>query len=238
MTKYQALIFRFILFLAGAGIVVLAFFLINTGRELNSSDTFIWTSIGVMYLIFFLPFFFSTINIGNFSAKIPSISMVWTGILFYIAASVIIIVLLIKTVISLNIAIIIQAILLFIYLINVYFSYFAASHISKTAEEEVDKNYYMTKIKSKAGVLLLSVNNLTGEYANAQKILKQSIDDIKYISPVDNDTGSGLEANILRLLNSISEIIGSVQGGAQNLQLENAANNLQSLVNERKLLRN
>ena len=238
MTKYQALIFRFILFLAGAGIVILAFFLINTGRELNSSDTFIWTSIGVMYLIFFLPFFFSAINIGNFSAKIPSVSMVWTGILFYIAASVIIIVLLIKTVISLNIAIIIQAILLFIYLINVYFAYFAASHVSRVAEEEDDKNYYMTKIKSKAGVLLLSVDKLTGEYANAQKILKQSIDDIKYISPVNNDIGSGLEANILRLLNSISEIIGSVQGGAQNLQLENAANNLQSLVNERKLLRN
>ena len=238
MTKYQALIFRFILFLAGAGIVILAFFLINTGRELNSSDTFIWTSIGVMYLIFFLPFFFSAINIGNFSAKIPSVSMVWTGILFYIAASVIIIVLLIKTVISLNIAIIIQAILLFIYLINVYFAYFAASHVSRVSEEEDDKNYYMTKIKSKAGVLLLSVDKLTGEYANAQKILKQSIDDIKYISPVNNDIGSGLEANILRLLNSISEIIGSVQGGAQNMQLENAANNLQSLVNERKLLRN
>jgi len=238
MTKYQALVLRFFLFLAGIGVVLLAFFLTNRGKEIGANVTFTWISIGVMYIVFFLPFFFSSINIGNFSVKIPSISMVWTGILLYIAASITVIVLLSKAVIALNTAIIIQAILFFIYLINIYFSYFASSHAGKVAEEEDDKKYYLNKIKSKAGVVLLSVNKLSGGNENAQKILRQSIDDIKYIYPVNNDMGSDVEAGILRSLNAIAEIMANVQSGADNTSLESAAINLQSLVNERKLLRN
>jgi len=238
MIKYQALVFRFILFLAGAGIVVLAFFLINGSKELSGSDMFIWASISGMYLVFFVPFFFSAVNIGNFSAKIPAISMVWTGILLYTAASITLIVLLVRNIIPLNIAIIIQAVLFFIYLINVYFAYFAVSHVKSAAEEVEDKEFYLKKIKSKAGVVLLSVNRLSGEYEKTQKLLKQSIDDIRYISPVNNDAGSELETGILRSLDSISEIIDAILGGAGNPSLENAAIALQQLVKERKLLRN
>ena len=238
MTKYQSLLLRLFLFIAGALVVLLAFFLINGERELSRGDWFIWISVGVMYLVFFLPFFFSAINKGNFSAKIPSIAAVWTGILFYIAASVTVIVLLLKMIISLNTAIIIQAILFFIYLVNVYFAYFAASHAVRVAEDEDDKKYYITKIKSAAGVLLLSVNRLPGGYESAQKILKQSIDDIKYLSPSGNDSGGELEKNILNSLNSISEILGSIQEGAENSTIEKAAVKLQAQVNERKLLRN
>ena len=238
MTKYQALAFRFILFLAGIGIIILAFFLINGDKEPGSFDIFIWASIGIMYVVFFVPFFFSAVNIGNFSAKIPSISMVWTGIIVYIAASIMVIYQLLKGTISLNIAIIIQAVLFFIYMINVYFAYFANSHVKNVAEEEDDIKFYITKIKTKAGVLLLSVNRLPGEYEKTQKILKQSIDEIRYISPVNNDMGSELETGILGSLNSISEIIDAILGGAQNPSLESAAINLQQLVKERKLLRN
>ena len=219
MTKYQALVFRFILFLAGAGVVLLAFFLINRGKELGANGAFTWISIGIMYIVFFLPFFFSSIGTGNFSIKIPSLTVRWTGIFLYTAASITVIVLLSKAVIALNTAIIIQSILIFIYLINIYFSYFASSHAGKVAEEEDDKKYYLNKIKSKAGVLLLSFNKLSGGCENAQKILRQSIDDLKYIYPVNNDMGSDLEAGILRSLNAIAEIINNVQSGADNTSL-------------------
>ena len=238
MTKYQALILRFILFLAGAGIVLLSFFLINGDKELGRNDVFIWISIGVMYLVFFLPFFFSAVNTGNFSAKIPSLSMIWLGILLYTGASIIVIILLSRVIITLNAAIIIQAIIFFIYMVILYFAFFAVSYAGKTAEEEDEKKYYITKIKSKAGVLLLSVNKLPGEYENARNILIKSIDDIKYIFPVNNDTGGELEANILRSLDSLSQIIGNINSGACNSSLENAAIDLQSQVSERKLLRN
>jgi len=238
MSKHQAFFFRFVLFLAGAAIIVLTFFLTNEGRELSNIDVFIWISVGVMYLILSVPFFFSSLNIGNFSAKIPSLALIWFGILLYIAASITVIFLLYHIVISLNTAVIIQSILFFAYLVNIYFAYFAVSHAAGVTDEEDEKKYYLTRIKSQAALLLLSVNKLSGDYKEAQKILTQAIDDIKYIYPVNNDAGSELETRILHSLSLLSEILSSVNSAAGNLSLDKETVNLQSLVNERKLLRN
>jgi len=239
MTKNQSSLFKVLLFFVGAGIVLLAFFLLRGDRELTAIGAFVWTSIGVMYLVFFLPFFFSAINIGNFSGKIPALSMVWLGIILYIVASIAVIILLTKTnFLSVNIAVIIQAVLLFIFLIDVYFAYFAVSHIGNVAAQEAEKQQYITLIKSKAQVLLLSVNKLPAEYENTQKILKQVFDDIKYTYPVNGGVGDELESKILHSLETISEHLSGIQSGAYPAALEKDALNLQTLVKERKILRN
>jgi hypothetical protein len=226
-------------FLAGAGIIVLAFFLSSGDHELNRTDVFVWTSIGLMYLVFFLPFFFSAINIGNFSGKIPVLSMVWLGIVFYIAASVTVIILLLKAnVISLNMAIIIQAVLLFLFLVDVYFAYFASSHVGAVAAEEAGKQQDISRIKSKALIFQLSVDRLPSDYEKARKILKRALDDIKYIYPVDGGVRSDLESKIMHSLDTLAELVGGIQSGAHTAALESEAENLQMLVNERKLLRN
>ena len=239
MTRSQSLFFRFLLFLTGAGIVVLSFFLINVDRSLSRIDVFTWLSIALMYLVFFLPFFFSAINIANFSGKIPVLSMVWLGILFYIAASVAIILLLKNSpAFSLNTAIIIQAILLFLFFIDVYFAYFASSHVQSVAAEEAEKQRFISQIKSKAQVLSLSLNRLPAEYENAQKTLMQTVEDIKYIYPVNGSAGGNLEQLILISLNTLSELADDILSGAHSVSLESEAANLQTLVKERKLLRN
>jgi len=237
MTRNQLLFFRFILFLAGAGIIVLAFFLTKGDRELNRSDAFIWTSIGLMYLIFSLPFFFSAINIANFSGKIPSLALIWTGIFFYIIASVILLLLLaFFHILSINMVIIIQAVLLFIFAINVYFAYFASSHVGNVAMEEAGKQQYLNQIKPKAQTLLLLVNKLPVEFSNAQKTLTQSIEQIKFIYPVDRGAGINLESQIFQSLNKLSELCSTP--GAIPSVLEGEAEKLLMLVKERKLLRN
>lgn len=239
MTKNQSLFFRFLLFLAGAGIIILAFFFYKGSHELNRQDAFVWISISLMYLIFFLPFFFSSININNFSGKIPVISLAWFGIILYIAISVVIIILLNKThVISLNTAIIIQSILLFLFFVNIYFAYFAVSHVHAVTIEEESKQQYISQIKSKAQVFQLTVDKLPAEYENVQKILKRTLDDIKYIYPVNNGAGGDLESKILRSLNTLSEFAGNIQSGPLSAAIKPEAENLQMLVNERKLLRN
>lgn len=237
MTKNQSLFFRVLLFLSGAGIILLAFFL-NTGdREINGIDAFFWTSIGLMYLIFFLPFFFSAIDIGNFSGKVPALSLVWSGVILYIAASITVIILLKAAfVISLTVAVIIQAVLLFLFLVDVYFAYFAADHVSAVAVEEAGKQQYLTRIKSKAQVLQLSIEKFLPE--SAQKILKRTLDDIKYLSPVNGGAGGDLEVKILQSLDALSEISGGIHSGGNLAALEPESENLQALVNERKLLRN
>ena len=241
MTKNQSLLFRFLLFLAGAGIVVLAFFLITGNRELNQTDAFIWISIGLMYLVVSLPFFFSTIRIANFSEKIPVLSIIWwISIPLYLAGSITIIVLLSRAIpiISLNTAVIIQSIILFLFALSIYLAYFVSSHVRRTVVKEEVKQQYINQLKPKAQSLLLSINRLPAEYENLQKNLKQTIEEIKYIYPVDGGAGSNLEKRIINSLNIISEYCVIIQSGGHTSALKDEVDNIQMLVKERKLLRN
>jgi hypothetical protein len=237
MTRKQSLLFRVILFLFGAGIIALAFFLSNEGKELSRIDIFVWASIAVMYLVFFTPFFFSAIRIGNFSVKIPPLALVWIGISGYIILSIWNIILLVTSM-SFTRAIIAQAILLFAFLIDVYFAYFASDHVGRVAVQEKIKQQYVNELKSKSQILLLSVNELPAEYETSQQLLKQSIEDIKYIYPVDNAAGDELELKIIIALKSIAEMCDAVTTGGHPSSMESMARNLQAIVKERKLLRN
>jgi hypothetical protein len=239
MTRNQSLLSRFLLFLGGAGIVVLAFFLLRGARELTRTDAFVWASIGLMYLFFFLPFFFSAIRAGNFSGKIPSLALVWIGVILYIGASIAVIVLLaVATIISINVAIIIQSILLFLFLLTIFFAFFASSHVRSVAAEEAGKQQYLAQIKPKAQALLIAVNRLPAGYENAQKILSTTIDDIRYLYPVDRGAGSDLESRIMQSMNFIAEICGSISAVSHSTLLDTEAAKLLGLVQERKLLRN
>jgi hypothetical protein len=238
MTKNQSLIFRSLLFLAGAGIILLAFFLTTSGKEPDKPDVFMWISIGVMYLVLSLPFFFSAIDIANLSGKVPKLSIVWTGIIVYVITSIIIIVVLKMSVFNLNAAIIIQAIIFFVFLINVYLACFASSHVGKVAAEEAGMQRYIVQLKPKAQSLLLAVNRLPPEYEKAQKKLRQAIEDIKYIYPINSGAGDELEQEIIQSLNVISEYCGNIQAGGHTAALEDQAESLTMLVKERKLLRN
>ncbi|MDR2783298.1 MAG: hypothetical protein LBB48_05590 [Treponema sp.] len=242
MTRKQSLTFRIILFLFGAGVVALAFVLNTSGKVLTNAAIFTWISIGIMYLMFFIPIFFSTINIANFSGKIPSLSVMWTGIASYIIASSIVIILLSNAVISLNKAVTGQAALLFLFAICAFLAFFASSHARDVGEEEKKKTQFSTGLKARAQILSLSVNSLPAEYEAAKTIIARALEEIKYLSPVDGFEGFDLEYKIMDSLNSISDICDITVGIAVPMgttgSLETEARMLQMLVKERKLLRN
>lgn len=239
MTKNQSLLWRIILFIAGAGILVTAFFLTKGESELTPTDIFIWSSIGLMYIVFFLPFFFPMFRVSDFSGKIPALPVLWLGIIVYIIASTAVIILL-KTVpaFTFNIAIVVQSILVFLFLIVIYISFFAVSRTVRVAEEEKAIRRPTGDIKAKALSLALSADRLGSEYEKAQKILKAAFDDIKYLSPVNNNAGNEVEEKIFRSLLVLEELCGNVHQGAHPGTLETEASKLQMLVKERKLLRN
>lgn len=238
MTRNSLFAFKCILFLLGAGVVVLAFTLNTGGRELARRDIFMWVSVAVMYIVVFLPFFFSSIRIGNFSGKIPSLVMVWAGVFLYVPVSVIVIVLLRTGIVSFNAALIIQAVLVFLFALVVYFGYFANFHVRSVAEEEAVLAERLTEVKSKALSLALAADRLPGEYEEARKILKRALDDIKYIAPVRNGAGTDVETEIASALDSIKMLCGMTGEGARPLSFEKEVDRLQTLVKERKLLRN
>ena len=237
MTGKQSVFFRIVLFLFGAGIIALAFFLSTGGKEISESTAFIWISIALMYLVFFTPFFFSVIRLGTFSAKIPPLAFVWTGISIYIILSVINIVLLSKGM-SFTKAVVAQCILLFLFFVDVYFAYFASDHVSSVAAAEKEKQRYIHELKEKAQALLLRIKILPVEYAAAQTEISAGIEDCKYIYPVDTDVAGELERKIIAALQAIEESCKSIAAGEHSTDLEKTAGNLRLLINERKLLRN
>ena len=235
MTRNQSLVFKLILFLFGAFIVYLAFRIF--GRDyLSNIDKFMWVSIGLMYLVFFCPFFFSSISIGRFSGKIPSLTMVWLGIFIYVFASIGVIVLLKNDTVSFNTALILQAVLLFFFGLDIFFGYFASSHVGKVAAEEAKKTGYIEALKERSNLLVIKANQLTPEYGSVQIMLKQVKDDIRYLSPAN--WGLDLEQKILSSLAAISELCDTVVNGGNSPALEEETKKLQILVKERKLLRN
>ncbi|MDR2869823.1 MAG: hypothetical protein LBV04_05175 [Deferribacteraceae bacterium] len=230
MTKQQSLLFRCGLFFAGALVVILALVL-STEGELTRRDAFVWSSIALMYLLFFTPFFFSAIDIKNFSGKIPKLSLVWFGIIMYIIASVAVILLL--NVISLSMAVIIQAILLFLFLIVLYLALFASAYIA----EQGDISSHLNEIKAKAKQLSLQVGKLPAEYAAAKTLLQKAIDDIAYISPLES--ANNLEQQLLSNIDTIAAMLERSPNAAINpSELEQKADSLLDKVRERKALRN
>jgi hypothetical protein len=222
----------------GAGIVFLTFHLFAGDRELTQTDKFMWGSIALMYGVFFIPLFFSHIRIGNFSVKIPSLTLVWMGISLYLPASVVVIILLKTGLISYNVSLVIQAVLIFLLAAAVYMGYFANSRVGEVAVEEAAQRQYLTEIKNKASLLSIAVNALPAEYGKVQKTLGQAIDDIKYITPVRNNAGTETELKILSALEAIREICAGAAGGSRPASFEAEAEKLRMFVKERKLLRN
>jgi hypothetical protein len=202
MTRNQSLFFRFMLFVMGAGIVALAFHLFAGGRELTQTDKFMWISIAGMYVVLFAPLFFSSVHIGNFSFKIPSLTLVWMGVCLYLPASAAVIILLRAALISFNAALVIQAVLVFLLAGTVYLGYFANARVREVAAEEAGLRQYLTEIKNRASALTPAVNALPAGYGKIQETLRRALGDIKYITPVQNNMGTETELKILKRITS------------------------------------
>jgi hypothetical protein len=234
--RFSAL--RYLLFIAGGGILVLAFFLTGGGKNPGRADVFMWVSIALMYLVIFVPFFLSAIRIENFSDKIPSLVMVWAGIFVYVPASTAVIILLKTGILSFNAAVIIQSVFVFVFSVNVYAGYFANAHLRGLGTEESNLRGRLTEIKSKAASLSLAAGRLPAQYGEIQKKLSHCLDDITYITPVLNGLGDEGESRILAALEQIKTRCETAAQGGTPADFEKTVDELRAFVAERKLLRN
>jgi hypothetical protein len=191
-----------------------------------------------MYLVFFVPLFFSAINTGNFSVKIPSITIIGLGIFVYIPVSIVIIALLRFSIISLNAALVLQSIAIFALLLYIYLGCFASSHAGGVAAEEANKLYALTEIKNKSALLALKAGSLPDEYEEIRKLIKKSADDIRYLFPAGQNKSTETDTKILDVIEKLNEICDTVSGGGHPSSFEQEAKKLQALIAERKLLRN
>jgi hypothetical protein len=244
----------------GAGITALALYLFQGTREVTAVDKFTWVSVFVMYLFFFIPFFFSSIRIARFSVRIPSMILTWLGILIYVGASIVVLVLLRTRIapvnqsavveiiesyldqepryyLKLNQALVIQAILVFLFLLDIYFACFAQAHVASVAHKARSKRQYLTEIKDKAASLSLTAGSLPSQYEQVQKLIHQVTEDINYISPVSAGAGTDAELQIISSLDNLQECCDIVSTGGTPASFDAEVKKLQMIVKQRKLLR-
>jgi hypothetical protein len=164
--------------------------------------------------------------------------MVWIGIFLYIPASVAVILALKISAIVFNTALLIQAVLIFLFLLDIYFAYFANSHIQAVAVEESGKLQYVTEVKNKALLLVVKAGSLTGTYEPVQGQIKKAAEDIRYFSPVDRGKSMETDLKIINAIENLSQLCDVVSGGGHPDSFDVEMNKLQILIKERKLLRN
>ena len=116
MNSKQLDIFRTLLFIGGLVIVGVTFGIVNyplPENGLAASQKFFWTEIIICYLVFFVPFFFSSITSKTIDTKITSTVNIWISVIVFEIVAIIFAILALNEKVSIQIAILVELIVFF-----------------------------------------------------------------------------------------------------------------------------
>ena len=228
-------IFKNLLFVLGLVIIAIAFAVVNSPmpeQGLTSGQKFLWVEIVICYLVFFIPFFFSSISSKNIDTKITSTIAIWISVIIFEIIAIALTVLSLNDVVKIKVSIIVELIVFFISAIFVYFGYFSGNHIGNVQAQEKQSLNKIKELKSAFEMLNLKTQMWPDEL-NAQKAaVKKLCDDVRYISPLESDAASKIEMKLIVAANVIMESnLSSAEMDSKILELTN-------LMSQRKLLKN
>lgn len=225
-----------ILFILGIVVLAFAFLLLSPLFENNRAEyTFACVSVSLLYLAFFLPIILYSFK-GGVSAAAASGAVYYKGLTLYGVISIADIILEF-TVIPLSIAIVIQIIALFVFVVWIAMAVITKSHIESTLQDEEQKKSTIMELRSRSRKLSalaagLDKGNIIRE--SAEKIA----DNMQYLSPGNTADSHDIERRMLAVLDSI--IMDSYFVSDGNLptdSLESKFRNFNVLYRERKNMR-
>lgn len=234
MNSKQLNIFKTILFITGLAIVGLAFAIINYPMPeagLSAVQKFFWAEIVICYLVFFVPFFFSSITSKTIDTKITSTVNIWISVIIFEVVAITFAILTRKEVVNMRISMLVELIVFFVAAIFIYFGYFAGNHIGNVQAQEEKSLNKISELKSAFEMLNLKTDMWSYELNNQKERIKKLCDDIRYMSPVDTGETSKLEMKLIIYANVLTEAaLTPVEMDSKILELTN-------LINQRKLLK-
>ncbi|MDR0636149.1 MAG: hypothetical protein LBF87_03630 [Treponema sp.] len=227
MTRSQSILLRLVLFVLGASIITLIFFLSTKNTELSMVSRFTWISISLMYLVLCSPLVFF-----SFVGKVGSFAMLLTGIGLYIIISIVLVILAnVGVVVEIGIAFIAQAILFVFFAALVYVAYFGGSGTGRA-----ERLASIKKLQSLAAAVDLKISDLPNEYSIVHSSLNQIIEDLRYLTPLKSKRSVELEDKIMDNLHFLGQYCDSAMLGGNISAFEREIKNLQALVRQRKAL--
>lgn len=230
----QLNIFKTILFIAGLAVIAVAFFIVNLPFQeggLLANQIFFWVNIALMYLVFFCPFFFSTISSKTIDTKITSTIGIWISVIIFEIVALVFSILVLNKVSTIKLAIIIELVLIFLCAIFIYFGYFAGNHIANVQVAEQESLNKIAELKNAFEMLNLKVQIWSDSLSEQKSKVKKLCDDVKYLSPVGTNEVAKLEQKLIIAANVLAE---------SNLLPEEAdqkISEMELLLKQRKLMR-
>ena len=234
MNSKQLNVFKIFLFIAGFLLVDAAFLVFNypiSSESISSAEKFFWIDIAICYLVFFIPFFFSSITLKNIDTKITSTVHIWISVIIFEIVAIAFAVLSLTEVVNIRISVIVELVVFFLAAIFVFFGYSAGNHIGNVQAKEQKSLSKIAELKSSFDMLNLKTDMWGDEFENQKKSVKKICDDIKYLSPVDSEASLKLEMKLMILANDI------IESSLSSSELDVKIRELTNLVNQRKLLR-
>lgn len=234
MNSKQLDIFRILLFIAGLAIVGVAFAVVNSPMPeegLSSAQKFFWAQIVICYLVFFVPFFFSSITSKTIDTKITSTVNIWISVIIFEFVAIILAILALNEIVSIKVSVLIELIVFFLSAIFVFWGYFAGNHIGEVQAQEEKSLSKISELKSAFEMLNLKVDMWSYELDAQKAAVKKLCDDVRYMSPVDTDVSSKLEMKLIIAANVLTESTLTAS------ELDSKILELTNLINQRKLLK-
>ena len=233
MTRKQSLVLKFSILWFGLVVIFIAYMMFGSSKNMSYKEQYLWMNVPIIYLVFMLPSLFYTITLGSFDRKIMPVMATYFTTLVYAIVSVSLIVIVTKTSMSVKVAILIQLVLLFIFAIELYVAFFTGSHIANVAAKEQQLLSRVTDIKRQAQILKGECKRI--EKLGIQRECMSIMENLTFLSPVNNAGAFGLEENIIEELDSFSTLLSRHD---REEELKDAMNRILSLYNRRKLMMN
>lgn len=234
MNKNQLKLFKSFLFILGLGVIAAAFMLVNypiPESGLRDSQKFFWTEIVVCYLVFFVPLFYSSITSKNFDGKITSTVHIWVCVFIFEFVAITLSILVLKDMVTIRMASLIELIVLFLCAVFVYFGYFAGNHIEGVQARETASLNKINEMKNAFAMLNLKTDMWQDNLRDQKEKIKKICDDIKYMSPVDSEAAQSLEMKLIVAANVLAE------SNLSPNDMDSKILELTNIINQRKLLR-
>ena len=202
--KKKSLLFSILIFAAGLLLIVAAGILLHSLIPLETEKyIFMWNSIGVVFILAFVPIFFEQLTVRNADRKVISLVVYYRGFVVYALLSAAIIVLLFKF-LELKYAILLQVGVLILFAVYVGVSYLISGHVKNVAEAETAKTATVESLRARAQSLVILTDRLGAEDDDIREMARKLSDDLRYLTPSNDQNARNLDDQISMMLDSLT----------------------------------
>lgn len=237
MTKRQGLIFKAVILFFGLLILSVAFSLMTAGRNVSGAEIFLWVTVGVDYLVFFVPLFFNDVTFNNFLRRTIPIVLLWNSAIIYCTITILIAIAVFYERVALGAGVTIDLAITFIALIVIFISAVASDHVGSVEKREANLFGNIITIRQEFALLNNKVATCKGVADSDKKRVATLTEDLRYMAPVNNKHGFEIENNILKNIARLNESLDNITNRAAGNDFSAILLETATFIEERKLLR-